>query len=173
LLLFSVDTIGQETLGTPLRDQQTMRELLNRAGVTNVVYKHNANSSEMRAAIRDRCSSSPKPKISGNGSGAVYRPVWSELPGQHAARLYTVGLNLSIHVEPPENTLVILYFSGFGASTSGQDYIMPYAEIPPRDQRDIEATGISVAWLKTELELCSAAAVIILDTGFPDVFDST
>jgi hypothetical protein len=174
-LLLSVDTFGgQIKLQTPLRDQQTMWELLNKAGVKDIVSAHNAGSLEVRTAIRDLCASLPKRRTSGSASGADYRDV----PGQRPARLYPVGIilpgsSLEKNEHPPlDNTLVILYFSGFGLYLSGQNYIMPYAESLPLNKKDMEATGISVAWLQTQLEQCFAAAVMILDTGFPDVFNS-
>lgn len=102
------------------------------------------------------------------------------LQGQKPEPLIPVGLNFqwaTPTATAPDNTLLMLFFSGHGGRLADKEYIIPrlsphIAKI--RSPEDIMNLCVDVTWLTQAAEEVAAASVVILDTHFPTIsFTST
>jgi hypothetical protein len=99
---------------------------------------------------------------------------YTVLGGRNPTLLIPVALGggLTTPVDAPNNTLLIIFFSGHGVHVADKDYIIP--RLSPhintvQRSRDVEDFCVSVLWLTQAAEEAAAASVVILDTHFPAV----
>jgi TIR domain/Caspase domain len=69
----------------------------------------------------------------------------------------------------PDNTLVMFYFAGQGLSVDGKDYLT-FKVADLTSAQSVRATCLDVAELTSTLRRAAAASIIVLDTGFFELF---
>ena len=165
-VVISVDDIhwrNVPALLAPKYDAQAVVGVLHEAGFKDdeIIKLHNVSRERIDAAIADAIKSFPsrKPNVSGF------------LPAPHAPGALPVvptGLVAEPGARFEPNTLLLVFFSGHGMSTDGQNYLLPDLRGRQlRDVRDAEAGAVNVQTLTELVSAHAAASIIILDTHFP------
>jgi hypothetical protein len=177
VLAISVDNPGVPETGPPLKgpphDVEAFVATLIEAGFSrnDIVPLRNPDRAEIAATIAN-IKQGLRERSSNDGDTAV--------GGRYPKLLIPVGLGVGFTtpaIDAPDNTLLIIFYSGHGVHLADKDYIIP--RLSPhiktvQGPQDIENLCVSVSWLTQAAEEAAAASVVILDTHFPTVsFDST
>jgi TIR domain len=156
---------GINKLQGPPHDVDAMVAALIESGFSQseVITLHNPVRVEIEEAIA-------------NIAQTLRRKSSAEAKGQFArlapAPFIRVGLGLVPvdEIPAPDNTLLLVFFSGHGVHVAGADYIIPRLSLGAatlNGPEDIENSALSVNWLVRTLGRSAAASVLILDTHFP------
>jgi hypothetical protein len=77
-------------------------------------------------------------------------------------RMHLAGLRR----DPPSNTLLVFFFSGFGLQSGGTDYLIPVIGNIELNQDNLASKALNLGELRKNMSNCAAASVLILDTQF-------
>lgn len=153
-LVFSVDQV--ETVSNKLvnaeRDAISWETFLKEAGF-DVQRLINPKKEQIAKALDDLKFDAPKKQ------GQLSNPL-----------VHRVGLTPV--AETPANTLALVFFSGYGVSIKGENYIA-VADTKPSTEKDALETSFKLTTLQTNLRRKAAASVLVLDTNFTELFPAT
>jgi uncharacterized caspase-like protein len=104
----------------------------------------------------------------GFGVAELTEPTAKELSEAVADIKFGGSMDSAPNVVPP-NTLVVFFFAGNGLFVRGRNYVVP--KDSKSDSPDsVEQSGIEVGQLCSQLRSKSAASIVVLDTGFTDIY---